>query len=112
MAGPASHSIAQKVIALGQDHELFPFAAKIEDAVANCRTVLAQQVNALQNDGDAKTALSISKVALVEQYNANYFLAATDVDKDFAEGLFPRLRSGKKKKNNTENKEEGKESEN
>lgn len=98
----AAHGIAQKVIALGESHELYPYAAKIENAVANCRTALAQQIAAIQNQGDAKTALSISKITLVRQYNANYFAAANDVDKSFAEKLFPRLRPNKKKKGDTE----------
>ncbi len=98
----AAHSIAQKIIALGEQHELYSFAAKIEEEVAECRTALAQQVTALQNLGDAKTALAISKMALVRQYNANYFTAASDVNKEFAEKLFPRLRPNKRKKNNTE----------
>ena len=98
----AAHGIAQKVIALGEQHELYPFAAKIEEGVANCRAALAQQVTALQNLGDAKTALAISKMSVVRQYNANYFTAASDVNKEYAEKLFPRLRPAKKKKNNTE----------
>lgn len=102
----AAHSIAQKVVALGESHELYPYAAKIESAVADCRTALAQQVTAIQNQGDAKTALSISKVALVRQYNANYFVAASDVDKAFAEKLFPRLRPNKKKKGSTDTGEQ------
>lgn len=93
----AAHGIAQKVLSLGSSHELFPFTEKIEKVVADCRKALAQQVVALKSLGDAKTALSISKTALVRQYNANYFLAASDVDKNFAERLFPQLRPGKKK---------------
>jgi hypothetical protein len=92
-----AHSIAQKVLSLGVSHELFPFAEKIEKAVADCRKALAQQVIADQNLGDSKTAMSISKVAVVRQYNANFFAAASDVDKTFAEKLFPQLRSTKKK---------------
>jgi hypothetical protein len=98
----AAHAIAQKVIALGDKHILYTYAAKIEDAVANCRTALAQQVSAVQKLGDAKTALSISKIALVRQYNASYFVAAGDVDKTFAENLFPQLRPAKKKNNGNE----------
>ncbi|MFN8256406.1 MAG: hypothetical protein U0W24_11985 [Bacteroidales bacterium] len=99
----AAHSIAQKIIALGDKHELYGYAAKIEDAVAKCRTALSQQVTAVQNLGNAKTALSISKIALVRQYNACYFVAASDVDKLFAENLFPKLRPAKKKNNGNGN---------
>jgi hypothetical protein len=99
----AAHAIAQKLIALGDTHELYPFAAKIEEAVANCRSALAQQVKAIQNLGDAKTALNISKVAMVRQYNASYFIAAGDVNKDFAEKLYPQLRPAKKKNNGNGN---------
>jgi hypothetical protein len=99
----AAHAIAQKVIALGDTHELYPFAAKIEEAVTNCRSALAQQVKAIQNMGDAKTALNISKIALVRQYNANYFVAAGDINKEFAEKLFPQLRPAQKKNNGNGN---------
>jgi hypothetical protein len=99
----AAHAVAQKVIALGHTHELYPFAAKIEEAVTNCRSALAQQVKAIQNMGDAKTALNISKIAVVRQYNANFFIAAGDVNKEFAEKLFPQLRPAKKKNNGNGN---------
>ena len=96
-----AQSIAQKVVSLGEGHELYPFAAKIETAVADCRKALADQVTAIRNLGMTKTDLQLSKIKLIRQYNANYFIAATDVDKDFAEKLFPRLRSSRRKKNNT-----------
>jgi hypothetical protein len=105
----AAQGIAQKVMALGASHELNPFAAKIGEAVANCRTALAQQLTAFQNLGNAKTALSISKFALVRQYNASYFVAANDVDKVFAEKLYPRLRPAKKKNDDMENLNGGEE---
>ena len=98
-----AHGIAQKVLSLGSAHELFPYSDKIEIAVTDCRKALAQQVIALQNLGDAKTALSISKIAMVRQYNANYFVAASDVDKAFAERLFPQLGATKKKNGNANN---------
>jgi hypothetical protein len=77
---------------------LYPYAAKIESAVADCKDALAQQVAATRAEGDANTALVISKVALVRQYNAIYFTAASDVDKNYAEKLYPQLRPAKKKK--------------
>lgn len=104
----AAHGIAQKLVSLGQSHELYPLAAKIEEAVSNCRDALAQQVSALQAAGDAKTALSISKTMLVRQYNAGYFAAANDVSKSYAEKLFPQLRSSKKKADDTEPSSESK----
>lgn len=97
-----AHSIAQKIVSLGPDHELFTFAAKIDQAVTNSRTAFDEYKTAQQNEADAKTALTISKVGVVKQYNANYFIAATDVDKTFAESLFPSLRKNKKKTNNSE----------
>jgi hypothetical protein len=102
----AAHGIVQKVVSLGPSHELFPFAAKIEEAVALCLTALTNHVIAIQNLGDAITALGISKVALVRQYNASYFIAAADVDKEFAENLNPRLRPAKKKNGDTETENE------
>jgi len=90
-------SIAQKVIALGKSHELLPFADKIKVAVEKSNAALATQSVADKNENIAKTNLSISKHALVEQYNATYFTAASDVNKAFAENLYPQLRSAKKK---------------
>jgi hypothetical protein len=105
----AAQGITQKVMALGTSQELYPFVAKIGEAVANCRTALAQQLTAFQNMGNAKTALTISKFALVRQYNAGFFVAANDVNKEFAEKLYPRLRPAKKKNGDVENKNDGEE---
>lgn len=92
----AAHAIAQKVQSLGDTHVLAPYAAEIETAIGNCRIALAQQETAIRAEGEAKTALTISKVNLVRQYNAVYFKVAGDVDKNYAEKLFPQLRSKKK----------------
>ena len=97
----AAHAIAQKIVSLGNTHVLYPYAAQIESAVADCKDALAQQVAATRAEVDAKTALVISKVALVRQYNAIYYTAASDVDKNYAEKLFPKLDPPKKKKGGT-----------
>ena len=93
----AAHAIAQKVIALGETHTLYPYAAQIEAQITKCREALKKEQDMITAEGDARTALTIAKVLLVRQYNANYFIAASDVDKSFAEKLFPKLRPSKKK---------------
>lgn len=97
----AAHGIALKIKSLGAEHPLYPNAALIEAAVEKCKTALLQHTAATKAVGDANTTLTISKVNLVRKYNANYFLAASDVDKNFAEKLFPKLDPPKKKKGGT-----------
>jgi hypothetical protein len=98
----AAHGIAQKIQSLGAEHELYPNAALIEAAVVKCQTALKGRIDATTAHGEADTALYISKIMLVRKYNANYFVAANDVDKNFAEKLFPKLDPPKKKKGGTD----------
>ena len=95
-----AHNIKLKIETLGNNHTLYPFASKIESAVSGCRKALQKQVVAIQAQGAASTALYLSKTALVRKYNANYFLAAGEQGKNYAEKLFPQLRSKKKKVDN------------
>lgn len=92
----AASAIAKKIASLGQQTELYPLVAKIEAAVAECQKSFEQQLAAQKAEGDANTDLVIVKLKLVRQYNANYFLAATDVDKNYAEKLFPVIKTSKK----------------
>jgi hypothetical protein len=92
----AAEAIAKKIVSLGQQNELFPLVAKIEAAVRECQQSFEQQLVAQKAEGDANTDLVITKLKLVRQYNANYFLAASDVDKAYAEKLFPDIRPSKK----------------
>lgn len=101
----AAASIAKKLASQGQQHELFPFVAKIEAAVAECQQSFEQQLLTQKAEGDTHTGLVITKLKLVRLYNSNYFIAATDVDKTFADKLFPALKVAKKG-DNTENTEE------
>ncbi|SRR6266542_6159053 len=94
----AAQAIVQKTTSLGTTHELFPLAEKIDKAITSCNDAAKQLKTAIQSEGNANTVLTISKIALVRKYNANYFVAASDVDKAFAERLFPPLRVTKKKK--------------
>jgi len=97
----AAHGIALKIKSLGVEHVLYPNAALIEAAVEKCKTALQQHTDATTALGEANITLAISKVTLVRKYNANYFIAASDVDKNFAEKLFPKLDPPKKKKGGT-----------
>jgi hypothetical protein len=99
----AAHEIALKIISLGSGHELYPLAAEIEAAIENCRKISDQRISALKTLGDAQTAVEIAKIAIVRQYNSNYYVAASDMDKNYAERLFPVLRSPKKKDDGEEN---------
>jgi hypothetical protein len=96
-----AHGVAQRILSLGKDHALYSNAATIETAVTVCKAALAQRKVADDATTDAWTALILSKNALGERYNANYFLAATDVNKEYAEKLFPKIDPPKKKKSST-----------
>jgi hypothetical protein len=91
-----ARSISQKIKSLGAEHVLFPFAASIDAAITACETAFAGIVTANKAEGNAKTDFEIAKLKLVKQYNDNFFIAAHDVGKAYAEKLFPKLRKPKK----------------
>lgn len=90
----AAHLVAQKIQSLGREHVLFPLANEIEEAITNCRTAAAGYTEAVRKAGDANTTLTLAKLALIRQYNANYHTAASEVSKGWAEKLFPQLNKG------------------
>jgi hypothetical protein len=94
------HSITQKIISLGADHTLYPFAAQIETLIGKCKISLTNRETLAQAESDANTELVISKIALVNKYNGDFFVAASDVDKNFAEKLYPKLNPPAKSKDN------------
>lgn len=92
--------IILKIRSLGEQHPLYPLAAQLDKGVADCLQSIKKEEDAIEADGTGLTKLTLAKIKLVRQYNANYFIAGTDVDKNFAEKLFPKLRPGGKKDDN------------
>lgn len=88
--------IAHKVESLGETHALFPFAAKIKAAVTASNTAITAEEDAVKAEGLAKADADIAKLQLIRKYNSNYYQAADDGGKKFAEQLFPVLSSGPK----------------
>jgi hypothetical protein len=74
-----------------------PEVSKLTNVETQCRNEsFAKLLTAQQAEGNASIELVIAKLKLVRQYNANYFVAASDVDKWYAENLFPDLKTVKK----------------
>jgi hypothetical protein len=92
----AARAISLKITSLGAEHTLHSFVAQIETATKDCDDSFAEQETAKNAEGDAHTALTISKVNLVKQYNTNFHIAAADYGNDYAEKLFPQIRTAKK----------------
>lgn len=86
-----AHEIALKISSLGNTHTLFPLAAELDEAANALTAKLKLKGDAEKAYLTANTEAYVAKVALVKQYNANYFDAAHDVSKEYAEKLFPRI---------------------
>lgn len=85
------NAISLKLVSLGNTHTLFPLAAEVDLAVNNLTDKLKLREDAKTLYSAANTEAYVAKVALVNQYNANYFDAAHDVNKEYAEKLFPHI---------------------
>lgn len=88
--------IAQKIETFGSSHALYPFVAQIQQQAQTCKAAIEGHKASIKTEAAAWADEQIAKFALMRQYNNNYYLAATDFDKAFAESLFPNIRSGKK----------------
>lgn len=83
------HALSFKLNSLGSTHTLFPLAKEVDEAVDNLSAKLKLREDAKDVYSAANTDAYVAKVALVNQYNANFFDAAHDVNKEYAERLFP-----------------------
>lgn len=92
-----ANAVALKIKSLGETHTLYPLAAEIESAVTVCNEKLKIRNEAEKAFSEATAIAEIAKAAVVEQYNNTYHKAASEVDKNYAEKLFPRLRPKTKK---------------
>lgn len=97
-----AHGIAMKIRSLGETHTLYPLAAEIDEAVEDCNLALKAEEGAIRAEGEGNIQLTLTKIKLVRQYNNNYFIAGNDVDKNYAEKLFPKLRNTGKKEDDTD----------
>jgi hypothetical protein len=83
--------ITYKLKSLGSDHELYPFVVSIENCVTQCKNSLDAYNNSLKVVNTARTDVELSKANLRRQYTANYYEAAGQFGKNYAERLFPLL---------------------
>ena len=86
-----AHEVSLKIAALGAEHELFPLAAELQTAADNSTAKITLRKSAENLYKDANVAAVLAKVAVVNQYNANFFAAGNDLNKKYAESLFPKL---------------------
>jgi len=94
----AARGIAKKITSLGAEHPLNSFVSLIETAIQASELAFEELVTVSKAEGNANTDFVISKLKLVKQYNASYFVAANDFGKSFAEKLYPKLHTEKKEK--------------
>ena len=89
--------LAQKIESLGNDHALYPLAAEIRAQVEKCKAAFADEAEKIKLVGQAEVEVTLAKLAVIKQYSSNYFIAAQDHGKQYAENLFPRLYTRKPK---------------
>ncbi len=78
---------------LGSEHELFPCAAKLREAAQKSREASNSHRQAAKKVDVVKTELDIAKSDLISQYISNMLDAEKSFGRDFANRLFPILRS-------------------
>jgi hypothetical protein len=78
---------------LGSEHELFSCAAKLREAAQKSRDACNSHKQIAKKVDIAKTELDIAKSELINQYISNMLDAEKSFGRDFANRLFPILRS-------------------
>jgi hypothetical protein len=99
--------IAEKIISFGETHSLYPFAAQIKTQVAASEKTIKDEGDAIKAAALAKANMEIAKLALIRKYNSNYYQAADEGGKAFAESLFPDLRGNNDKNDDGEGPDSG-----
>jgi hypothetical protein len=88
-----AEQIASKIESMGEENLLFPLAAEIREAVEKCRQAAKDYAANLQTISGLQTEVELRKVNLSRQYAHNYFQAASEFGKNYAEKLFPEIHS-------------------
>ena len=88
--------LLNRLESLGEEHELYPLAQPVYSFIEDCRNAFTNREVLIAAVSQARTAEDIAKMAVIRQYNANYFAAAQDVDKYYAESLYPRFKHSEK----------------
>jgi hypothetical protein len=102
-----AEQIASKIESMGEENSLYPLAAEIREAVEKCRQAAKDYASILDTISGIRTAVDLVKVNLSRQYASNYFQAAAEFGKNYAEQLFPEIHSSYRNVETTE--EEGEE---
>lgn len=100
--------IAEKITAMGTTHALYPLAAELKEAVQRSKKAFLDEEAAITAAGLAKSNVDLAKLRLIRRYNSNYYQAADEGGKAFAERLFPDLSSSDKKNATSEKFQETK----
>jgi hypothetical protein len=85
--------LAVRIEALGSAHELFPNAAKLREAAQKSRDAHTTYKELSKTVDTLKVELEITKSELIDKYIANMLDAEKAFGRDYANRLFPILRS-------------------
>lgn len=90
--------IATKIEHLGEEHPIYPHAAKLHEQAALTREKekLYNEANAVISKFEAE--LEMLKLALIKNYNDNILEATKRFGEAYASRLFPRIRNNSKEK--------------
>ena len=92
----AVEQLLNRLESLGEEHELYPLAQPVYSFIEDCRNAFTNREALIAAASQARTAEDIAKMSVIRQYNANYFAAAHDIDKYYAENLYPRFKHSEK----------------
>lgn len=99
--------IVTLIEALGSDHELFPFAAKLREEAQKSRDANNAYLESLKKLNTIKTMQDIAKSELITQYTNNILDAQKQYGKDNANRLFAKSRASDSGKDNPSDNNNG-----
>lgn len=86
----AVDALILRVETLGAEHELYPYAALLNEKLTQCRNSTNTLKEKQSEENLAKANEDISKETLRRQYEKNYLDARADLGRNLAERLFPK----------------------
>ncbi len=100
--------IANMLEKLGTDHPLHFLVEEIRGAIAKSKAAISDYEKTLNKVAYAQTAVYVAKGNLRRRFEANYYIAALEFGKDFAEKLFPKIHKRRRSagKENPEDEED------
>lgn len=98
--------LAEKLAAFGTSHELNPLVAEVRAAVEKSNKAIKDEEEMITAESLAKSNVEIARLRLIRRYNSNYYQAADEGGKAFAEKLFPDLGGNNRKKDSGDSNED------